>query len=239
MPAAAAAAALLLAASAHAFQVPAALRTRPGFVRRTALAAGFGPPKPDKPAKPAPAGKKRAKLAEPQWDPGWKAVQDAKERVKAKKAADEARRAAEDAVVGKQFQETVAQACAAVGAETLEALNANGYYVKDNFLGAEACAMMRAEAEVLYRSGAMSPGQSTRWNAETKEVETYDKTNVFTMQVQGGSDYIKSPRSVEYIVQITKVCEFFFNSNSSSSFSSSSSSSSNSQVVVIVAVHKS
>ena len=109
MSAAAAAAALLLAASAHAFQVPAALRTRPGFVRRTALAAGFGPPKPCKPAKPAPAGKKRAKLAEPQWDPGWKAVQDAKERVKAKKAADEARRAAEDAVVGKQFQETVAQ----------------------------------------------------------------------------------------------------------------------------------
>ena len=39
-----------------------------------------------------------------------------------------------------------AQACAAVGAEALGALNADGYFVKDNFLGADACAMMRAGA---------------------------------------------------------------------------------------------
>jgi hypothetical protein len=141
--------------------------------------------------------------AAPKWETGWKAVQDAREKEKAKRAAEEARRASADAVIGKQFQEKVAQACA-VGAEALGALNADGYLVMDNFLGAEACAMMRAEAEKLLASGAMSLGQSTRWNAKSQAVETYAKDNVFTMQVQGGSEYTASPRLVEYIVEITK-----------------------------------
>ena len=47
----------------------------------------------------------------PKWDPGWKAVQDAKQALKAKKLGEEAKRAAEDAVIGKKFQEAVAQAC--------------------------------------------------------------------------------------------------------------------------------
>ena len=51
----------------------------------------------------------------------------------------------------------------------------------------------------------MRPGQSTRWNADKHEVETYDKTNVLTAQVQGGENYLKSPRLVEYIVEVTKV----------------------------------
>jgi Rps23 Pro-64 3,4-dihydroxylase Tpa1-like proline 4-hydroxylase len=50
----------------------------------------------------------------------------------------------------------------------------------------------------------MSLGQSTRWNAKSQAVETYAKDNVFTMQVQGGSEYTASPRLVEYIVEITK-----------------------------------
>ena len=47
------------------------------------------------------------------WDPGWKAVQDAREKEKAKRAAEEARRTSADAVIGKQFQEKVAQVRAA------------------------------------------------------------------------------------------------------------------------------
>ena len=51
--------------------------------------------------------------AAPKWDPAWKAVKDAREKEKAKRAAEEARRAAADAVIGKQFQEKVAQVRAA------------------------------------------------------------------------------------------------------------------------------
>jgi uridylate kinase len=80
-----------------------------------------------------------------------------------------------------------------------------GYYVKDGFLGADAAAAMRAEAVALHSAGEMSPGQSTRWNAATCAVETYDKAQVLTTQVLGGANYLKSPRLVEYIVAITKV----------------------------------
>ena len=86
----------------------------------------------------------------PTMDPGWKAVQDAKQKLKGKRLGEEAKRAATDAVVGKKFQETVAASCNTVGAEALAALNSQGYYIKDDFLGQEACEFMRTEAEVLY-----------------------------------------------------------------------------------------
>ena len=47
----------------------------------------------------------------PKWDPGWKAVQDAKQALKAKKLGEEAKRAAKDAAIGKKFQDAVAHAC--------------------------------------------------------------------------------------------------------------------------------
>ena len=80
-----------------------------------------------------------------------------------------------------------------------------GYFVKDGFLGAEQAAAMRAEAVSLHSAGEMRPGQSTRWNAATCAVETYDKAQVLTTQVLGGENYLKSPRLVEYIVAVTKV----------------------------------
>mmetsp|Transcript_91625 Transcript_91625/g.147919 ORF Transcript_91625/g.147919 Transcript_91625/m.147919 type:complete len:296 (+) Transcript_91625:381-1268(+) len=140
----------------------------------------------------------------PTMDPGWKAVQDAKQKLKGKRLGEEAKRAATDAVVGKKFQETVAASCNTVGAEALAALNSQGYYIKDDFLGQEACEFMRAEAEAFYTAGALKSGKSTRWNTKKEEVETYEKKNVLTMQIQGGSSYAKSPRLVEYVVEITK-----------------------------------
>ena len=86
----------------------------------------------------------------PTMDPGWKAVQDAKQKLKGKRLGEEAKRAATNAVVGKKFQETVAASCNTVGAEALAALNSQGYYIKDDFLGQEACEFMRAEAEAFH-----------------------------------------------------------------------------------------
>jgi len=137
-------------------------------------------------------------------DQGWKAVQDAKETLKGKRLGEEAKRVAADAVLGKKFQETVTASCQAVGAEALAALNTQGYYVKDGFLGHEACAFMRAESEALKAAGELKRGESTRWDSMKQEVETYQKENVLTMQIQGGSNYVKSPRLVEYVVEITK-----------------------------------
>ena len=67
-----------------------------------------------------------------------------------------------------------------------------GYYIKDGFLGEEAAAIMREEAVALFRCGDMQKGESTRWNPDTEEVETYEKDNVLTMQVQGGSRWVVS-----------------------------------------------
>lgn len=52
--------------------------------------------------------------------------------------------------------------------------------------------MMREEAVALFRCGDMQKGESTRWNPDTEEVETYEKDNVLTMQVQGGSRWVVS-----------------------------------------------
>ena len=46
--------------------------------------------------------------------------------------------------------------------------------------------------------------QSTRYDPDTESVITYDKHNVFAMQLDGGEDYYRGPHLHEYIVSAVK-----------------------------------
>ena len=122
-------------------------------------------------------------------------------RNKAGKAQQSAEEAA--AAASQRHLEGVQIAVRQRADQMAEALEKKGYWVCDDFLGKDAGNQMILEAAGLERGGLMSVGQSTRWNAEKGEVETYDKENVLTMQLQGGEDYFLSPRLTEYVVKLT------------------------------------
>jgi len=80
-------------------------------------------------------------------------------------------------------------------------IDPNAIAVVDNFLGKELITAMRAEAESLLPT--LVPSQSTRWDEATQTVIPYEKKGVLSTQIEGGLDYDKSPRLVEYIVTLT------------------------------------
>jgi hypothetical protein len=86
----------------------------------------------------------------------------------------------------------------------LDDLQRNGYAFTDNLLGSKICDVYRREAAGIYERNEMTVSKSTRWNAETNSVVTYDKHNVFSTQLIGGDMYYKSPRLHEYVVTLVK-----------------------------------
>ena len=97
----------------------------------------------------------------------------------------------------------VANAVARVGPDMIQSLDSKGYFMADGFLGDDAGMEMRNEAQELYKSKKMTVGQSTRWNEKQNRTEQYEKFNVYTMQIEGGSMYFDAPRLTEYIVEAT------------------------------------
>lgn len=101
--------------------------------------------------------------------------------------------------------------------ENIEVGLANhGYVVIDNFLGSfakqgldiEVCARYRLEAERIYNRGGMQVSQSTRWDNDKGEIVSYNKTNVFAAQLNGGDEYNLSPRLHEYIFAVSQSLTF-------------------------------
>lgn len=119
--------------------------------------------------------------------------------------AGKAQKTAEDAaaIASKRQMEGVEIAVRQRAGQMTEALEKKGYWACDDFLGRDAANQMILEAAGLEKGGMMSVGQSTRWNADKGEAETYEKENVVTMQLQGGEDYFLAPRLTEYVVKLT------------------------------------
>jgi hypothetical protein len=91
-------------------------------------------------------------------------------------------------------------------------IDANAICVIDNFLGADFVASLRSEAGALLPS--MVPSQSTRWDETTQSVVPYEKHQVLSTQIEGGTEgYAASPRLVEYVVTLTQTLSAELNRN--------------------------
>ena len=99
----------------------------------------------------------------------------------------------------------------------------NGYAYVDNFLGADTLRSMRKEAEELYKNNYYTISQSTKFDPNTGQVISYDKHNVYSMQLDGGELYYKGPRLHEYVVSMVKHITPILNENFKSLSLSSSS----------------
>lgn len=79
----------------------------------------------------------------------------------------------------------------------------NAICVVDNFLGSDFIISLRSEAEGLLPS--MVPSQSTRWDEASQSVVAYEKHQVMSTQIVGGTEgYAASPHLVEYVVTLTQ-----------------------------------
>ena len=84
-------------------------------------------------------------------------------------------------------------------------LRERGWAVVDGFLRYPALtSAMRREAESFFEKGDMVLGQSTRFDPITQSVVTYNKHNVYSMQLMGGDAYYRGPRLHEYCVAMVK-----------------------------------
>jgi hypothetical protein len=84
-------------------------------------------------------------------------------------------------------------------------LRSQGWAVVDDFLQDNSLSSaMRAEAVRYYEAGDMVVSQSTRFDPTTQGLITYDKHNVFSMQLMGGDLYYRGPRLHEYCVAMVK-----------------------------------
>ena len=88
--------------------------------------------------------------------------------------------------------------------EIITGLRDKGWAVCDNFLGNDVCELYRKEAAGYLERNQMTLSKSTRWDADTQTVVTYDKKNVFATQLDGGEMYYSSPRLHEYVVSLVK-----------------------------------
>jgi len=99
----------------------------------------------------------------------------------------------------------------------------NDFAYIDNFLGIETCNEMRKEAEMFYNNNHYTISQSTKYDIETDQVISYNKHNVYSMQLDGGELYYKGPRLHEYVVSMVKHVTTILNENFKSLSLSSSS----------------
>lgn len=103
------------------------------------------------------------------------------------------------------FMDIVADAVKKAAPALIEGLaSEKGYAVVDNFLSPEWMHTLRGEAVSLFKGGSFAVSQSTRFDPETEQLVTYDKHNVYAMQLNGGEDYYKAPCLHEYVVSTVK-----------------------------------
>jgi 2OG-Fe(II) oxygenase superfamily len=88
--------------------------------------------------------------------------------------------------------------------EIVKCLSGKGWAIVDGFLGKDICKMYRQEAAGYFERNEMTISKSTRWDAETNSIVTYDKHNVYATQLVGGDMYYKGPRLHEYVVSMVK-----------------------------------
>ena len=88
--------------------------------------------------------------------------------------------------------------------EIISGLQCKGWVSVDNFLGIDVCDVYRNEAIGFFTRDEMTISKSTRWDATTNSVVTYDKHNVFATQLNGGDSYYDGPRLHEYVVSLVK-----------------------------------
>lgn len=86
-------------------------------------------------------------------------------------------------------------------------LKRQGFALVDGFLGTKTCEMYRNEAESLLKRGYMDISQSTKWDNDSNSIITYDKHNVYSMQLLGGKLYETAPRLHEYVVSLIRALE--------------------------------
>jgi len=85
----------------------------------------------------------------------------------------------------------------------IEGLKTKGWAVVDDFFPSiSTVKKLRQEAVSLFKGGAFSVSQSSRYDANTNSLVKYDKHNVFATQLVGGDMYFKAPRLHEYVVQL-------------------------------------
>ena len=87
-----------------------------------------------------------------------------------------------------QTMEMITTAFQNVSPEIIAQLNGRGYALIDNFLDPNLCLDMRNEAITLYNHDKFKTSQSTKWDPVTSSNLSYDKHNVFNMQLDGGDD---------------------------------------------------
>jgi hypothetical protein len=89
----------------------------------------------------------------------------------------------------------------------IDGLETQGWAMVDGLLDENLCKEMRAEAVELYDEGYFATSQSTKWDTESNSSVTYDKHNVFSMQLDGGEQYYVAPQLHHYMVTMTKTLQ--------------------------------
>jgi Rps23 Pro-64 3,4-dihydroxylase Tpa1-like proline 4-hydroxylase len=103
--------------------------------------------------------------------------------------------------------ESIAVAVEAASASIVDGLESKGWALYDGLLDAQTCRDMRAEAVALYVKDYYAVSQSTRWDSESNRSITYDKRNVYSMQLNGGEQYYVAPKLHQDMVQITRTLQ--------------------------------
>lgn len=98
----------------------------------------------------------------------------------------------------------ISESVARHGAAITEQLTQEGFAVVDSFLPAHTVAALRGECQGLLQSNRMVTSESTRFNAETGAIETYEKDNVRSYNLIGGTEYSHAPRLTEYCVALVQ-----------------------------------
>lgn len=89
----------------------------------------------------------------------------------------------------------------------INGLDTKGWAIVDDLLDNTLCQEMRSEAVRLYDEGYFGLSQSTRWDTESNSSVTYNKHNVFDMQLDGGEQYYVAPKLHHYMVAMTKTLQ--------------------------------
>lgn len=103
---------------------------------------------------------------------------------------------------------TVSAAVKARHSDIMAALDANGYYTTTGFLGADACAAMRLEAEQLYASGEFMQSVSTDAHGQR-----FAKEGVHAVELDG-DEWDRAAWLLEYTAQVMATVPAALNSHS-------------------------
>jgi SM-20-related protein len=104
------------------------------------------------------------------------------------------------------FMDVVADAASQAAPHLIEGLRGKGWATIDGFLPQPWIETLRREAVDFFNGGEhFEISKSSRFDPTSPDnLITYDKHNVFAMQLNGGEDYYKGPRLHEYIVSTVK-----------------------------------